>query len=237
MHEKIDMVRKSRWLRWMGICALSTVLAMGVIWLVFQHRPGWYRPATPDEPTIERAQSESAQVVDETSKQIVQRKGFEIRLTDRMVNEWLAAMPILWPESRDWLPAGVRDPAVGFDGGEMRVGVHVEREGWRVIANAAVAAEVSRDLSTINVALRCVRGGSLPMPQSVVDSLWQRLVSGVKRGRVEGLQVSVPEDSANDPAHELAIRNHFIWPNGERPFRITRFGAENGVLTIGMEPL
>lgn len=221
----------------MGICALSVVLVIGAIWLTFQHRPGWYRPAAADEPTIQRAQTESAALADETSRQIVERKDFEIRLTDRMINDWLAAMPVLWPEAREWLPPGVRDPAVGFDDGEMRVGVFVEREGWRVIANASVAAEVSPDKSTINVMLRSVRGGSLPMPQGVVESLWERVVSGVRRGRIDGLHIAGPEGDANESAHELAIRNRFVWPNGERPFRITRFDAQNGVLTIGMEPL
>jgi len=221
----------------MGICALSVMLVIGVIWLTFQHRPGWYRPAAADEPTIQRAQTESAALADETSRQIVERRDFEIRLTDRMINDWLAAMPVLWPEAREWMPPGVRDPAVGFDNGEMRVGVFVEREGWRVIANASVAAEVSPDKSTINVMLRSVRGGSLPMPQGVVESLWERVVSGVRRGRIDGLHIAAPEGSANDSAHELAIRNRFVWPNGERPFRITRFDAQNGVLTIGMEPL
>lgn len=237
MTEKQVMQKNRLWLRWMGICALSVMLVIGVIWLTFQHRPGWYRPAAADEPTIQRAQTESAALADETSRQIVERKDFEIRLTDRMINDWLAAMPVLWPEAREWMPPGVRDPAVGFDDGEMRVGVFVEREGWRVIANASVAAEVSLDKSTINVMLRSVRGGSLPMPQGVVEALWERVVSGVRRGRIEGLHSAAGEGSASESAHELAIRNRFVWPNGERPFRITRFDAEDGVLTIGMEPL
>lgn len=231
------MARKKRWLRWMVISALSVVLTVGVIALAFLHRPGWYQPVMADETTIQQAQIQSARMADTTSKQMVEKRDFAIQLTDGMVNEWLAAMPMLWPEARRWLPPEVRDPAVAFDAGEMRIGVHVERAGWRVIASAALAAEVSEDRSTIRVALRGVRGGSLPMPEGVVESLWQRLLSAVRRGRVEGLQIAAPAESANESIHEMTIRNHFIWPNGERPFRITQLGAEKGVLTIGMEPL
>jgi len=237
MSEEPRMRRNRRWLKWLGISVLTSLLAVGVIWLTFQHRPGWYRPAAADEPTIERAQTESAALADETSRQIVERNGFEIRLTDRMINEWLAAMPVLWPEAREWMPPGVRDPAVGFDNGEMRVGVFVEREGWRVIANASVAANVAPDLSTINLTLRGVRGGSLPLPQGVVESVWQRMVASVRDGRIEGLDSALTPESGETTAHELAIRNRFVWPNGERPFRITHFAAEDGVLTIGVEPL
>jgi hypothetical protein len=210
---------------------------VAILWLVFQHRPGWYRPATADDATIQRAQAESAEVVDTTSRRIVERRDFELQLTDRMVNEWLAAMPVLWPEARDWWPSGVRDPAVGFDEDEMRIGVFVERDGWRVIANASLAAVVSQDLSTIRITLRSVRGGSLPMPQRVMDSLWGRVLSAVGRGRIDGVELAPVGAKRAGSTHELSIRNHFIWPNGERPFRITRLGAKRGVLTIGMEPL
>lgn len=223
----------------LGIVALMVLLAASVVWLVFQHRPGWYRPVAADEPTIRRAQAESAAVADETSRNIVARQDFELQLADRMVNEWLAAMPVLWPQSREWLPPGVRDPAVSFDHDEMRVGVYVERNGWRVIVNVALTAQVSPDQEAILLSVRRVRGGSLPMPRSVTDSLRRRIHTEIERLRRDGLSMAESDGVEIDGPGtvNLTIRNRFIWPNGERPFRITHLMAQDGLLTIGMEPL
>ena len=135
---RMDARRTTRRLRRLLIRALAGVVVIGpvalvVLWLVFHHRPGWYRPASLTEATVQRAQAETAAVADSISHEMVQGRKFEVALTDRQINEWLACLPRLLPEGQYQLPPEVTEPAVRFQDGLIRIGAHYTDDHWEVI--------------------------------------------------------------------------------------------------------
>lgn len=223
------------------------------LWFVLHHRPSWYRPVTLAESQLQQVQNDATRVADLFGDRIVRREGFEFVLTDRQVNEWMAAWRVLFPDDTDWIPPGLSMPSVRFDDGVIRFGVMYDREGWRGIVgtvckitigeNSSVAGRrVSRNSDLISISLEEVTGGSLPIPKAVVERLSEWLVPALQRSaRDDSAHAVVREfsdiDSMDDLFRGIDVRNRFVWPNGERLFRITSIRSEDGNLTLGIEPL
>jgi len=226
--------------------ATVVLSAVGILalWLAFQHKPGWYRPAVLDEPTLRRARSESVATADQVSDRLVKREAFELTLTDRSVNEWLAALPELWPEARDAWPPELSQPAVRFGEGTVRLGVHFEYEGWRAIIGVSLSVGVSADGQSLTVKLNAASGGSLPAPRTLLDRILDPQLDRLSRRRDARGQ---PHDiwasslakvrSTADLYDGVTVRNRFIWFNGRRPFRIAAIEVGGGELRLRIEPM
>ena len=226
------------------IVLIAGPIVLVMLWLVFQHKPGWYRPPVVTEPLLQHARTTSAAAADDVSKRIVEAEPFQMVLTDVAVNEWLAALPHLWPDARRSIPPEISDVAVRFEGGRVRVGVLYARGGWRVILSVGLAMAVSRDGQAITVALTDARGGSLPVPRAILE----RVLSGVleiaaDRPLGPGSHVKTPRSasaglqSVDELFEGVRIRNRFVWPNGDRPLRVDSIEVDGGELRLGIEPL
>jgi hypothetical protein len=210
-----------------GIAVLATLLgALLVLWLTFQHVPAWYQPVQLNAEQSRDARADATGMADWISGKMVDREPFEVVLHDWSVTRWLAVLPALWPEFEESIPAGLSDGAVRFDDGEILAGAHYEHQGWRLIINVAVSAEVADGGDQLALKLETVRGGSLPVPKAVIRELLEPLVVRSRRIR-----------SVDDLFDGVKIDNRFTWPNGDRLFRIESIRIEDGDLRIGIFPL
>ena len=261
--------KRSRRLVWR--CLLIALALAGaalvVLWMMFQHKPAWYRPVIADAITVQRAQSSSASVLDSISDQLAGAEPFELRLDSPMVNEWIASLPQLWPEIGSILSErGVSDVAIAFDAECIRVGALLDvsrpvdvlaesvrdnsrsvengHGGLQAIVSIGLELNISADGSAVVVRLKDVRGGSLPMPRSSLAGMVERLAAA---GRTDwrreddivgSFSVALDEIRSLDELYQgISVRNRFIWPNGDRPFRISSIGIQTGWINIGFERL
>lgn len=209
---------------------VSSSLLVSMV-LAFQCRPAWYDPVAADEEVIRRAQRESAAAVDETSRQLVRRKPFEVTISQQQINEWLAALPQLWPHWGERLPKEVGGLAVELEHDRVRVGALVERGGVRVVANGGLRIELTPDGKSVRLQLEDLRGGRLPVPRGLLRTV---------RGMILGPEEQGGNDGTNllDLMEGLEIPNAFVWPNGERDFRLqsVRIAPEGVFLTLEPRP-
>ena len=220
------------------------LVALGTLWLVFQHKPSWYRPVTVNETLLQKARRESAATVDTISRQIVQGRPFEVVLADHMVNEWLAALPHQWPDARRAIPPEISDIALSFDAGKIRVGALCVHGGWRAIVSVGLTPGVSADGSKVSVALAEAHGGSMRVPRAVLEDILQRALEYTRSNPGGGNDNptelgSILRDvlSVEELFEGVSIENNFVWPNGERPFRIDAITVRAGELHLRLEPL
>jgi len=241
--------------------------ALVVLWMMFQHKPAWYRPVIADAVTVQRAQSSSASVVDSISDRLAGAEPFELRLESGMVNEWIASLPQLWPQIGSTMSErGISDVAISFDAECIRVGALLDisrpadafaesaREnsrsvenghgGLQAIVSVGLEFNISGDGSAVVVRLKDVRGGSLPMPRSslagVVEQLTTRNRPNLRREDdiVGSFTAALEEIRSLDELYQgISVRNRFVWPNGDRPFRMSHIRSGKGRIDIGFERL
>ena len=78
------------------------------------------------------------------------------------------------------------------------------------------------------------------MVRAVVDRLLEPVLRDVRQGRADrdALGSLLREvESVEDLFDGVGIRNRFVWPNGERRFRIDSVIVDDGVLRLRLEPL
>ena len=236
----------------MGLVA--GLVALIALWLTFQHKPGWYRPATLDEAGIQQARSRAIATADFVGDQMVRGEPFDVVLLDRSVNEWLAALPHVWPDARDSLPPELSDLAVRFDDGKVQIGAHYAARQWQAIVSVDMLLRPSDDGSAVEIALGGVHGGSLPVPRAILRSLLDHLLQSAWANRHlscrSGSARRVPlmagrarptalqeVQSVDELFEGVKIRNRFVWFNGDRPFRIDSIRIDGGELRLRIEPL
>ncbi len=231
----------------LGLLAAAIIApAAGIgVWLAFQHKPNWYRPMQLDDQGYQQARRDAVATADSISDQLVAGKEFDIVLSDRSVNLWLAALPSIWPGVKHSLPNELHYPAVQFAEDRIRFAGHFEKNGWQAILSIDLVVGVSGDGGSVTVALDCARGGSLPVPRVLVARLLNPLIEHARQDK------KTPNDDASSPwaaaaksvtsADQLfkgvTTRNRFVWPNGKRPFRIVSILATEGELRIRLRPL
>lgn len=221
-----DRVRKT-WARRVGrrtLIALPVVLVVG--WLVVHHRPGWYRPPVLDEEGLGRAQRDAIAAADDFGDRLVIRRAFTVTLVEGRVNEWLAALPAAWPESKELLPPEIGEPAVHFAAGRLQVGVKLDRRELQSIVSFDLLPSVSADERTLIFRLDAIRSGAMPIPVSLMERWLKPIIAENAAG-----DAPAPEDAL------FAIPNRFVWPNGERAFRIKNLTVGDEQVLIDIEPL
>jgi len=202
---------------------------LGAGWLVIHHKPGWYRPPTLAEEGLQRARREAVAAADDFGDQLVLRRPFEVTLTDSSVNEWLAALPSAWPEAKDWLPPELSEPAVRFTDGCLQVAAKLDRRELQTIVSFDVRPTVTEDAHAIAFTLEATRSGALRIPGWILEP-WLRPALEANRPDRPG------EAETNTGDALFSIPNDFVWPNGERAFRISAIEINDSQLRLTIEP-
>jgi len=221
---------------------VASLVALTVLWIVFEHKPAWYRPAALEGDDLRRVTSRATTWADEVSDQMVHGQPFELVLVSREVNEFLAALPELFPdEFLNW-PEALRLPAVGFEPDAIHVGLLCEMNGWRAIAALALTARMIDGGRYVRIATTGVYGGSLPLPRSMLGRLFDPSFAALARSVSlksgdRGERILKELASVDDLFEGVLIRNRFVWPNGQRAFRLETIRVEPGRLVLGIEPL
>lgn len=215
-----------------------------ILWLTFQHKPGWYRPTTLDDSDVQRARREAVTTADFVGDRMVEGRPFDVVLLEHSVNEWLAALPRVWPDTRDALPPEITSPAVAFHAGNLRIGAHYVAGAWQAIVSLRLTLRVSKDGTKLKVVLKSACGGSLRLPKTILRGLLERLLEQARSGRWKADGAGEPLiaalrriQSVDDLFDGVAIGNRFIWFNGDRPFRIESIRIDDGRLRLRLEPL
>ena len=238
-------VRRKRSIRILRrACILATsigLVGLAVFWLTFQHKPGWYRPVTLDPAGLHQARRDATNTLDSVGDRIVRGEPFDLVLSKRSVNEWLAALPQLWPDAASRLGSQFTELAVDFDSDDIRLGALYTRRGWRVIASVDLKIAVTQDGRFLQITLPRLRGGSLPLPRRLLESL---LDPFLRQGRASpsagagAFDPIVGEIGLGDePVVGMHLRNRFIWPNGRRALRFASIEVKSGELRLRIEPL
>ena len=226
-----------RWARRVFRAWLVTVPVLLVAgWFTIHHRPGWYRPPDLDDDGLQRARRESANAADDFGDRLVLGGEFEVTLRASALNEWLAALPHVWPDAQRVFPPEVSELAIHFLPELAQVGAHLSRSGWEAIVNADFRGSLSSDGQSLIVEVVAARVGSLPLPRFMVQPWLARLTartdeSGLSSGG-SGADSATPRTSGR-----FRFRNRFVWPNGERPFRIQSIRMTDSELHLQIHPL
>jgi hypothetical protein len=239
-----DRRRRRRWKRALGLASTLTAAALVTLVLLLEHRPNWYRPADLDDLGLERARRQSVNFVDEVSGRMVAGQPFDLILAERSVNEWLFAILHHRPELRARIPPVLTAPSLGFRDGTLLLSALWDTGRWRAILTVELAMEGPYGDEYFKVSLRRAYVGSLPVP----GFLLERLIAESIRDAYGGRYPSLPGSSklsrqtevfrwTPDDATEATIRNRFVWPNGDRAFRLDRIQSAKGEMLFLVEPL
>jgi len=225
-----------RILRYVLMAALiGGTAACITLWLIFQHKPAWYRPAPTDPEALRDIRMKVTEIADGISRRIVAGEAFELSFADETVTEWLAALPHVWPDAAQAIPAQLSEHVVCFEPGAVRIGTLYADGGWRAVLSAAVEIDMSVDNREITLKLREAHGGSLPIPAAILHRLLANLDADSKESPSQR-----HGSGLDDPTSLLAgtaVPNRFVWPNGKRPFRINQLELTKGRIRLTIEPL
>lgn len=217
---------------------------VGVVATLFtlQHRPSWYRPVHLTDVEARDARADATRMVDEMGDKLDAGVPFEMVLHEQNVNAWLTATPQAWQELFRSSEIDVADPAVAFVDGHVIIGALFHWGPWPLILATTWRPDVSPDRESIDLRLVNVRGGSLPIPTGVLASVAEALHSYVgssTNGGAQSVTQTVVEHATPITAFidGIPISNLFVWPNGERAFRINAIEVGNGQLRIEIDPV
>lgn len=238
----IRQKRAIRILRRVCILAASAgSIGLAALWLTFQHKPGWYRPVKLDPAGLHQARRDATNTLDSVGDRIVRGEPFDLVISKRSVNEWLAALPQLWPDAARHLGSRFTELAVDFDSDGIRLGALYTHRGWRVIASVDLKIAVTQDGRFLQITLPRLFGGSLPLPRRLLESLLEPFLRQDRDNPSEGAGAFDPIVGeiglAGEPVAGMRLRNRFIWPNGRRALRFASIEVKSGELHLRIEPL
>ena len=233
-----------RTIRWIAVVlvAIAPIAALA-LWMTFQHVPAWYRPLRLSPEQIDDARATITLFADSVSDQMVETEPFEIVLTESQVNAWLAAMPHMLSEAEQWLPTQWSGLVVRFDVSAVRLGAHYSHRGWRAILSVGISARLAEDAQTVHLQLTDVHGGSLALPRWLVaDLLDEKLHEAFPSELLEESDdLARIILSSTEPAHRLfegiELPNRFIWPNGQRRYRLESLELAHQEVRLKIKPL
>jgi hypothetical protein len=235
---------RGRWKRRGKAAGLILGGSAVVLVLALARKPSWYRPVTLDEQGLERVRAEAATAVDDVSRRLVAGESFELKLSERTLNEWIVTLLHHRPEWSERIPREWSNLAVAFEDNLIRPAALYEREGWRAIVSLDVAVEIDSSVDELRCTARGVRIGALRVPFAMVP---ERVFGPlIERGHGRYDLAGGPNPGALGPSGaglssgslpEVRIRNRFVWPNGERPFRFRGIQSRTGALSLLIEPL
>lgn len=215
------------------VSVAGVTLLMAAAFFIIQHRPAWYAPVESSSTLVESVRRQTALAADDFGDRLVHGQAFEIAFTQEQLNEWIAAAPILASELDSGWPDVLHSPALRLEREGLRIGALAESSGWRVIAGAQIAAEVIDGGESLAIQLRGASAGSMPIPHDVVRRVVAPLIREIreKSGRSSGAAVIAGQDGTT-----LLLPSRYVWPNGQRAFRIHGIKIDEQAVRLFVQP-
>jgi hypothetical protein len=217
--------------------SFSAMMGLVALVLLAQHKPSWYQPVPLSDAALEQARLNATAKWDEISGRIVAGRPFDVWLSQAEANDWFAALAHDRPELLASLPAELSALALGFVEGELKIGALAESNGWRAIVSASLVPVLSADRRHGTLISTGGSLGSLPASESMVERFTGRMLHKQSAALNENGEAKLIGQVARWAADGYRFENYFVWPNGDRPFRIDSIEIGEGTLCLGLHPL
>lgn len=235
-------MKRRRWLRRLKRTAIAlTVLCVAFIafgWMLFQHIPRWYQPVVFAPEEMQAVRDNYGAVGSDISRRMFSDEGaFRYTFTQDQINAWLPVLRNDVPPIRELLPPAFQNPYVSIGPDGVRLAVTVNYDGIRTVMSALLGVVV--DEEAISLRVKGVTGGSLPIPGPLLRQQLKRVDAKVgPLHSVEGRTVG-PDDEVMPSTFldGIQLTREYIWPNGERWYRILDLELQKGAIVATLEPL
>ena len=109
------------------------------------------------------------------------------------------------------------------------------RTPTRFIGGTVLTVQVAGEGQTIRIEVADISGGALPIPRRLLsgvaaDAIAKAVRSFHKRAPLEA------QPQASKLWSEIEIPNRFVWPNGERAFRVAEIKIDDDAVLLTIEP-
>jgi len=112
---------------------------------------------------------------------------------------------------------------VRFADGRLQVAAKLDRRELQTIVSFDVRPTLTSDGRALAFTLEAARSGALRIPGWILEP-WLR----------PAIQVNSRTATTGDEL--FAVPNDFVWPNGDRPFRIAALAISDSQLRLTIEP-
>ena len=222
--------------------ATVAMIAALVAWFGLRHTPAWYDPPYVSAEDLPRVRASLPTSLQSFTDQLVEGSPFQFRLSARTVNEWIAARESIWPDTRGRLPEWLSNPIVAFEDGRVIGAGRFERDGWRAVVSMHLVIAPEEDELVVRLVKTGIGAFGAPTERIGralkvwLDKLPEQgeKVPEYLRTTIEALRESTTTQLLSEG---VRVVNEFVWPNGEREFRISEVAAGDGWLTLSVEPL
>ncbi len=233
-----DMGRWRRLAKLVGV-VVAAMSAVGFMagWMLFQHIPGWYRPAVVGADEVEAVWGDWLKAVDGLNERMsLAREPFEWSVSESQLNRWLAIREAKWPLAREWLPENFSDPQILIQSNGLRLGAVCQRGSLRFVISADLWVGVVND--RIAVRLKRMSAGSLQLPKSWVRQELAALDGGFLRRKAtkEPADEHAPLPRLADLPDGVLVPNRWVWWNPKRAFRVTGIRCGSGRISVTFDP-
>lgn len=217
---------------------LSAIVGLS-LFLAAQRKPAWYAPSALDAKQRREARADATNLVDDISRLMVRGEPFVFSLGAERVTTWLGAVDIeefITSENED---VRLARPAVALPGGErLAIGLEVSRLGLRAVLSVEIRCALTEDGDELMLYIDSIRLGAIAIPRSqamkILAPVREELEAGM-RADPDGFGARMEEGEGESLA-VIRVRNDFVWPNGERAFRIRSIDATESAVSFGIVP-
>ncbi len=206
---------------------LSVILAILLLMIGYMsliYVPDWYQPQYIGIEEQQNLTDEVTAISREFNNKMQRPETFEIAISARQINRFLAGIDLIAPELKELIPKNVSNPAVQLDNDEMKLGAIVKKDGKKLFASLVIKITAEDDWLIIDKFQ--IRIGLWPVPQAVIERYIDKFARKANR-------------YLSDFGNILKTRripNHFKFPNSDYDFKVTSLKASKGVLYVTIQP-
>ena len=161
----------------LGGLLLVSGLILFIVFRAANHVPEFYQQAIVLSPDQQRQfRDELQEQFRELKTDVARKQRFEIALSEQQINGWLATT--LMEQYADKLPAGMRDPRISIQEGEVRIGCRYQKGGIDSVIWLIADVELTDQTNVLEIRLRGLKAGRIPFS---LEQFQARITSALSR--------------------------------------------------------